>query len=102
MYVFELILAMCGIGAWDAWKRYLAHKERVESLISHRHNVLVKELSNLQELLRGTTDEVGASIEKNRAILKTFLASMTDIVTLSEEEKSNLQNRLVAAKYGKK
>lgn len=100
--ILELVSVLALGLAWEGWSRYLKHKERVTSLRNDRQDMLLKELGHLRELMTRTSDDIGVSIEKNRAILKGFIDSMTDLVKISEEDKQNLQNRLVAARLGKK
>ena len=89
-------------GAWDSWCRYLRHKEQVAALRNDRQDRLILELQVLRALFQQNAELVESSVEKNRAVLKGFIDSMTDIVKISEEDKQQLQNRLVASKLGKK
>jgi len=100
-----LLLILGPIGfwfTWDAWKRYLKHQENLASMRASHEGLLLRQVGELKAELDTVLDDVSGSIEKNRAILKGFLDSMTDIVKLSEEEKSNLKNRLAAARLDKK
>lgn len=97
-----LVVGCLAYGFWDGWCRYLKHKERVQSLVNQRQDILLTQLSELSGLLNQSISTVDASVEKNRAILKGFIDSMTDIVKISEEDKQSLQNRLVASKLGMK
>jgi hypothetical protein len=97
------LLGVLALGiSWDAWTRYLKHKEKVIGLKASNADIVIRNLLELKTAQQEAVEALEASVEKNRAILKGFIDSMTDLVKISEEDKQNLQNRLVSAKLGKK
>lgn len=96
--MIELALAFVAGLIWDMWRRYLASRESLAGVrVSQEHHILAR-LEKLSDAFQDVSERVDGSVEKHRAIMQGFVNSMSDIVKLSEEEKSNLKNRLAAAK----
>ena len=119
MIYLSLLGLVSVLALWDAWRRNLQNdrekferacarmKERddsyqddvKETLADAQH--LRREFAELTKQLDDAVEKQEEALGTNRAILKTFLDSIADLVKLSEEEKQNLRNRLTARKMDK-
>lgn len=94
---------------WDTARRFFASEGLYAKELSEYIQKLGTQVSALNEqmqLRNKLLDECVVTLEslteKNRAIMKGFVDSMTDLVKLSEEDKQVLLNRLAASKFDKK
>ena len=85
------IVALAAVYAlWDYGRRRLdSNKTRQDALMRK-----IDRLATLESTL-------AEGHEYMRAILATFINSATDIITISEEEKKHLRNRLSRDKFNK-
>jgi len=88
--MFEIVFVLAVIALWDYGRRKLnSSSERQDKLLAHASE------------FRAVTDKFEESHEFMRLLLSNFINSMTAIITLSEEEKKHLRNKVAATKLSK-
>jgi hypothetical protein len=93
---FGLLLVLAGIvlALWDHGRTKI--KSQVQ-----RQDQLAALVSGLADNLTVLATKLDESNEYVRRVLSTFLSSATDIITLSVEEKKQIQNKLTAEAVNK-
>lgn len=92
--LIEVLGALAVLALWDYGRRRLAsHDQRQDKLLAITHS-----LKTSADTYASKLDDTN---EYMRLVLSNFINSATDIITISEEEKKHLRNRLAASKLNK-
>jgi len=95
--ITAVVLILPVAALWDYGRRRLdSHNARGDKLIAQ-----AAELKAIAEVVAGRSEWYERKLEDSqdftRSLLASFINSMTDIISISEEEKRHLRNKLAVA-----
>lgn len=97
----ELVIGLAVLALWDYGRRRLASHALRQDKLSVEYAAQQTKLLERTERLALLAERVDEAGEYQRRVLAAFINSATDILTISEEEKKHLRNKLTTSKLNK-